>query len=53
MDGQTRVTVEHFGWDTIPADHAARHGIGLAIFQLRYAEWWQTLLQTLDAGRPH
>jgi uncharacterized protein YndB with AHSA1/START domain len=52
VDGQTRVTVEHFGWDSIPADHAARHGIELATFQLRYAQWWQTLLEALDAHRP-
>ena len=41
---QTRVTVEHFGWDTIPAEHAARHGFPLATFQLRFAEWWQVML---------
>jgi uncharacterized protein YndB with AHSA1/START domain len=45
--GQTRITVEHFGWDTIPAEHAARHGFPLAIFQLRFAEWWRTLLQAV------
>ena len=45
--GQTRVTVEHFGWDTIPAEHAARHGFPLATFQLRFAEWWRTLLEAL------
>lgn len=43
--GQTRITVEHFGWDTIPAADAARHGFPLATFQLRFAEWWRTLLQ--------
>ena len=37
--GQTRVVVEHYGWDTIPADHAARHRFALATFQLRFAEW--------------
>jgi uncharacterized protein YndB with AHSA1/START domain len=41
---QTRVTVEHFGWDTIPDRHAARHGFPLAVFQRRLAEWWQALL---------
>ena len=41
---QTRVTVEHYGWDTIPAGHAARHGFPLNTFQLRYAQWWRTLL---------
>ena len=44
---QTRVTVEHFGWDTIPQRHAARHGFPLATFHLRFAEWWQVLLHNL------
>lgn len=43
----TRVTVEHFGWDAIPAEHAARHGFPLATFQLRFAEWWRSLLDDL------
>jgi uncharacterized protein YndB with AHSA1/START domain len=42
--GETRVTVEHYGWDTIPGDHAARHGFPIATFQLRFAEWWRRLL---------
>ena len=42
--GQTRVLIEHYGWDTIPPEHAARHGFPLATFQLRFAEWWRTLL---------
>lgn len=45
----TRVTVEHFGWDAIPQDHAARHGFPLSAFQQRLAEWWQALLHSLDA----
>lgn len=44
---QTRVTVEHFGWDTIPERHTARHGFPLATFQRRFAEWWQVLLGNL------
>jgi uncharacterized protein YndB with AHSA1/START domain len=49
---QTRVTVEHFGWDRIPPEHAARHGFPLATFQLRFAEWWQILLRALaDTAR--
>ncbi|MBO0894591.1 MAG: SRPBCC domain-containing protein [Acidimicrobiales bacterium] len=44
---QTRVVVEHFGWDRIPPEHAARHGFPLAILQLRFAEWWQALLRHL------
>ncbi len=47
VGAQTRVTVEHFGWDGIPQQHAARHGFPLAAFQLRFAEWWQTLLRDL------
>lgn len=46
-DVSTRVTVEHFGWDRIPPEHAARHGFPLAVFQLRFAEWWQAQLAAL------
>jgi len=46
---QTRVTVEHFGWDTIPQSHAARHGFPLPVFQPRFAEWWQLMLRNLRA----
>lgn len=56
VDGGTRVTVEHFGWDTIPIDHAARHGFELTLFQRRFAEWFQTLLADLGgvvASGPH
>jgi uncharacterized protein YndB with AHSA1/START domain len=45
--GQTRISVEHLGWDAIPAEHAARHGFPLATFQLRFAEWWRTLLHAV------
>jgi len=45
VGAQTRVTVEHFGWDGIPQGHAARHGFPLSIFQRRFAEWWQQLLR--------
>ena len=47
IGAQTRVTVEHLAWDTIPERHAARHGFPLATFQLRFAEWWQLLLRDL------
>jgi uncharacterized protein YndB with AHSA1/START domain len=47
VDGGTRVVVEHFGWDAIPQEHAARHGFPLLPFQQRLAEWWQALLDTL------
>jgi uncharacterized protein YndB with AHSA1/START domain len=44
---ETRVTVEHVGWDTVPQDHVARHGFPDAIFLRRHAEWWQLLLATM------
>ncbi len=45
----TRVTVEQRGWDTIPQEHAARHGFPLGVFQMRQAEHWRTLLSALAA----
>jgi hypothetical protein len=44
---ETRVTVEHSGWDTVQQDHAARHGFPDAIFLQRHAEWWQSLLAAM------
>ena len=43
---ETRITVEHFGWDAVPTEHAARHGFPLGLFQLRLGEWWQSLLRS-------
>lgn len=44
---ETRITVEHSGWDSVPQEHAARHGFPLGVFQQRHAEWWQSLLRGL------
>lgn len=44
---ETRVTVIHTGWDTVPADHVARHGFPDALFLRRHGEWWQALLAAL------
>jgi uncharacterized protein YndB with AHSA1/START domain len=41
---ETRVTVEHTGWDSVPGAHVARHGFPNAVFLTRHGEWWQTLL---------
>jgi uncharacterized protein YndB with AHSA1/START domain len=46
---ETRVTVEHHGWDAIPQAHVARHGFPLQAFQMRQAEHWGTLLAALAA----
>lgn len=45
---QTRVTVEHRGWDTIPQGHAARHGFGLELFQHRLADHWRASLAFMN-----
>lgn len=42
--GETRVTVEHLGWDRLPREHVALHGFPETVFLQRYAEWWQALL---------
>ena len=44
---ETRVTVEHRGWDSVPQDHVARHGFPDSIFLRRHGEWWQALLGAL------
>ncbi len=46
---ETRVTVEHRGWETIPQDHVARHTIRDALFMRLKGEWWQMLLARLRA----
>jgi uncharacterized protein YndB with AHSA1/START domain len=42
--GETRVTVEHRGWDSVPTEHAAKHRWPDPIFLRRHGEWWQALL---------
>src|SRR3546814_9781437 len=39
VGGETRVTVEHRGWETIPQKHVARHGFELMLFQRRLGEF--------------
>ena len=41
---ETRVVLEHSGWDSVPQKHVARHGFPLGVFQERHAEWWRALL---------
>lgn len=49
IGNETRVTVEHRGWDRIPQEHAARHGFPLTLFQMRLAEHWRALLNAMSA----
>ncbi|TCS05969.1 SRPBCC domain-containing protein [Caulobacter sp. BK020] len=44
---ETRVTVEHRGWDIVPSEHVARHRFPEAVFLQRHAEWWRALLTSL------
>ena len=41
---ETRITVEHRGWDSVPQEHVARHTMPDAILMRRLGEWWQHLL---------
>lgn len=50
VGGETRVTVEHSGWDSVPAAHAARHGFPDTIFLQRHAEWWRGLLEAFKVS---
>ncbi len=47
VGAETRVTVEHRGWDTVPAAHVAKHGFPENVFLHRHAQWWQDLLDRL------
>jgi uncharacterized protein YndB with AHSA1/START domain len=41
---ETRVSVEHRGFDQVPAGSVARHGFPDQALLMRLAEWWQVLL---------
>ena len=44
---ETRVSVTHTGWDSVPPTHVAKHGFPEALFLRRHAEWWHALLAAL------
>jgi uncharacterized protein YndB with AHSA1/START domain len=50
VGGETRVTVEHFGWDAIPSENVAKHGFPSQVFAMRHAEYWRTLLGSYRAS---
>lgn len=51
---ETRVSIEHRAWDTIPQKHAARHGLPEPATLARAADWWRASLaafrETLAQG---
>lgn len=47
VGAETRVSIEHRGWDTLPQKHAARHGFPEPVTLRRVGEWWQASLAQL------
>lgn len=41
---ETRVSIEHRAWDTLPQKHAARHGFPERATLARAADWWRASL---------
>lgn len=46
---ETRVSIEHRGWDSIPRAHAARHGFPEQVTLEKVAHWWRRSLHELNA----
>jgi hypothetical protein len=47
VGAETRVTVEHRGWDSVPQEHVARHGFPLPLFLQRQGEQWRAGLENI------
>jgi uncharacterized protein YndB with AHSA1/START domain len=47
--GETRVSVEHRGWDAIPQEHLARHNFPERVFLMHQAKHWRALLVAIAA----
>jgi hypothetical protein len=45
---ETRISVEHRAWDTIPQCHVARHGFPEAATLQHVASWWRASLHALN-----
>jgi len=46
---ETRVSVEHRGWESVPQAHIARHGFPLQATNQRQGEQWRAGLESLRA----
>ena len=44
---ETRVSIEHRGFDQVPRESAARHGFQDRALLMRLAEYWQAQLAAL------
>ncbi|MHB8814652.1 MAG: SRPBCC domain-containing protein [Steroidobacteraceae bacterium] len=49
VGAETRVSIEHRAWDSIPQRHVARHGFPEHVTLQRVADWWRTSLGALRA----
>ena len=49
VGAETRVSVEHRGWDTVPQDHLARHGFPLQLTNQRQGEQWRAGLERIKS----
>jgi uncharacterized protein YndB with AHSA1/START domain len=45
---ETRVSIEHRGWDAIPRRHAARHGFPEEATLRRASDWWRASLHAFN-----
>ena len=46
---ETRVSIEHRAWDTIPQGHVARHGFAEATTLRQVSAWWRASLDAMKA----
>jgi uncharacterized protein YndB with AHSA1/START domain len=44
---ETRISIEHRAWDSLPQRHAARHGFPEVVTLQRAADWWRASLTAL------
>lgn len=49
VGAETRVSIEHRAWDTIPRKHVARHGFPEHATLERVGDWWRASLAALKA----
>ncbi len=47
VGGETRVTVEHRGWDSVPQEHVARHGFPLIRTNQLQGDQWRAGLDRI------
>ena len=47
LGAETRVTVEHKGWDSVPQTHVARHTMSNLVFLQRHGTYWRALLEEM------